>query len=72
MRSVEAVERSGRCVRTELVTALVCAVDGAVVSALVGDGDGPRDSARATLIDVIDVLAPIDEHVARFEPMHAS
>ncbi|MCW2690941.1 MAG: hypothetical protein JWR37_5831 [Mycobacterium sp.] len=63
---VEVVERSGRCVRTELLTALVCAVDGAVVSALVDDcdGDGPRDTARATLVDVIDVLAPL----ANFEP----
>ena len=61
---VEVVERSGRAVRAELLTALVCAVDGAVVAALVGDGDGPRATARATLIDVIDVLAPIDEKVA--------
>ena len=61
---VEVVERSGRAVRAELLTALVCAVDGAVVAALVGDGDGPRATARATLIDVIDVLAPIDG----FEP----
>jgi len=62
---VEVVERSGRSVRVELLTALVCAVDGAVVAALVSDGDGPRATARATLIDVIDVLAPIDEHVAQ-------
>jgi DNA-binding transcriptional regulator YbjK len=61
---VEVVERSGRAVRAELLTALVCAVDGAVVAALVGDGDGPRATARATLIDVIDVLAPIDVRVA--------
>ena len=46
---VEVVERSGRAVRAELLTALVCAVDGAVVAALVGDGDGPRATARATL-----------------------
>jgi DNA-binding transcriptional regulator YbjK len=58
------VERSGRAVRTELLTALVCAVDGAVVSAMVGVGEGPRATARATLIDVIDVLAPTTE----FEP----
>src|SRR6478736_3550731 len=38
---------------------------GAVVAALVGDGDGPRATARATLIDVIDVLAPIDERVVQ-------
>lgn len=56
---VKVVERSGRSVRAELVPALVCAVDGAVVAALVDDGDGPRSAARATLIDVIDVLAPI-------------
>ncbi|TFV57258.1 TetR family transcriptional regulator [Mycobacterium sp. PS03-16] len=56
---VEVVERSGRSVRAEYLTALVCAVDGAVVAALVGDGDGPRATARATLIDVIDVLAPV-------------
>src|ERR1700687_1192779 len=62
---VEVVERSGRSVRTELLTALVCAVDGAVVAALVDDGDGPRATARATLIDVMDVLPPIDERAAR-------
>jgi DNA-binding transcriptional regulator YbjK len=62
---VEAVERSGRSVRAELVTALVCAVDGAVVASLVDEGDGPRASARATLIDVIDVLAPVDDRAVR-------
>jgi DNA-binding transcriptional regulator YbjK len=39
---VKVVERSGRSVHAELLTALVCAVDGAVVAALVDDGDGPR------------------------------
>jgi len=62
---IEVVERSGRAVRPEYVNALVNAVDGAVVAALVSDGAGPRASARATLIDVIDVLAPIDERVAQ-------
>jgi DNA-binding transcriptional regulator YbjK len=57
---VEVIERSGRSVRPGLLTALVRAIDGAVVSALVGDGDGPRATARATLIDVIDVLAPFN------------
>jgi DNA-binding transcriptional regulator YbjK len=56
---VKVVELCGRSVRAELVPALVCAVDGAVVAALVDDSDGPRSAARATLIDVIDVLAPI-------------
>jgi DNA-binding transcriptional regulator YbjK len=60
---VEAIEHSGRCVRTELASALVYAVDGAVVAALVDDPQGPRDAARATLVDVIDVLAPIDRRV---------
>ncbi|WP_029110367.1 TetR family transcriptional regulator [Mycobacterium sp. URHD0025] len=58
---LEVVERSGRSVRAELVTALVCAVDGAVVASLVDEGEGARVNARATLIDVIDVLAPVDE-----------
>jgi DNA-binding transcriptional regulator YbjK len=56
---VQVIERSGRSVRAEHVTALMCAVDGAVMAALVDDGEGPRSAARATLIDVIDVLAPI-------------
>lgn len=57
---VEVVNRSGRSVRPEQLTALVCAVDGAVVAALVGDSDSPRETARATLVDVIDVLAPYE------------
>jgi DNA-binding transcriptional regulator YbjK len=56
----EAIERSGRYVRPELVSALICAVDGAVVSALVDDRLDPRTVARSTVIDVIDVLAPFD------------
>ena len=44
---------------------LLLGLGGAVVSALVGDGDGPREIARATLIDVIDILAPIDLHTVR-------
>jgi DNA-binding transcriptional regulator YbjK len=68
---VEVVERSGRSVRTELLAALVCAVDGAVVAALVDDDEGPRATARATLIDVIDVLAPIDERASRVAPVSA-
>ncbi|MCV7346748.1 TetR/AcrR family transcriptional regulator [Mycolicibacterium rhodesiae] len=62
---VSAMARSGRNVRTDLVTALVNAVDGSVVSALVSDGDGPREAARATVMDVIDVLVPIDERTVR-------
>ncbi len=57
---IEAVSRSGRIVRVDLLSALVCMVDGAVVAALVDDGQGPRAAALSTLIDVIDVLAPLD------------
>jgi DNA-binding transcriptional regulator YbjK len=57
----EVIERSGRSVRIELVSALICAVDGAVVSALVDDREDPRTVARATVIDVIDSLAPFDQ-----------
>ena len=57
---VEVVARSGRVVRVEMLGALVCMVDGAVVAALVNDRLGPRQAARATLVDVIDALAPVD------------
>jgi DNA-binding transcriptional regulator YbjK len=57
----EVIERSGRSVRLELVSALICAIDGAVVSALVDDQEDPRAVARATVIDVIDSLAPFDQ-----------
>jgi DNA-binding transcriptional regulator YbjK len=57
---VEAVERSGRCVRSEILSSLVCLVDGAVVAALVDDRQGPRAAVRAALVDIIDVVAPLD------------
>jgi DNA-binding transcriptional regulator YbjK len=56
----EVIEKSGRSVRPELVSALICTVDGAVVSALVDDRQDPRTVARATVIDVIDAVAPFD------------
>ena len=56
----EVIERSGRSARPELVSALICTVDGAVVSALVDDRQDPRTVARSTVIDVIDAVAPID------------
>jgi DNA-binding transcriptional regulator YbjK len=55
----EALERSGRSAQIDLVSALICAADGAVVSALVDDRRDPRAAARATLLDVIDMLAPL-------------
>lgn len=56
---VEAIERSGRTVRGDRIKALMCAVDGAVVAALVDDGPNLRRTATNALIDVIDVLAPL-------------
>ncbi len=56
----DAIERSGRSVRLELVSALICAIDGTVVAALVAGREDPRAVARATVIDIIDVLAPLD------------
>jgi DNA-binding transcriptional regulator YbjK len=66
----EAIERSGRSVRIELVCTLICAVDGAVVSALV-EGRDPRSAAMATVIDLIDVLAPVDQPAVRIVSMSA-
>jgi DNA-binding transcriptional regulator YbjK len=57
---MEVVARSGRSVPPGRLAALLCAVDGAVVSALVEDSGTARETARTTLIDVIDVLAPLD------------
>jgi DNA-binding transcriptional regulator YbjK len=56
----EVIDRSGRSVRPELVSALICTIDGAVVSALVDDLQDPRAVARTTVIDVIDAVAPFD------------
>jgi DNA-binding transcriptional regulator YbjK len=61
---VAAVERSGRSVGGERLTALLCAVDGAVVAALVDDGRTARETARAALVDVIHVLAPTERPMA--------
>ncbi len=60
----EAIERSGRSVRIELVCTLICAVDGSVVSALV-EGRDPRSAALATVVDLVDVLAPVDQRPVR-------
>jgi len=60
----EAIERSGRSAHLELVCTLICAVDGSVVSALV-EGRDPRAAAQATLVDLVDVLAPIDRRPVR-------
>lgn len=54
----EAIERSGRRVQIGLVSALIYSVDGAVIAALVDERQDPRAVARATLVDIIDMLAP--------------
>ncbi len=60
----EAVERSGRSVQIELVRTLICSVDGSVVCALV-EGRDPYAAALATIVELIDVLAPIDTRPVR-------
>lgn len=59
----EAMSRSGRRAQVEMMRALLFTVDGAVASALAGVGEGNRDYVRATLVDVIDLLAPFDERL---------
>ena len=61
----EVIERSGRSVRQELIAALICTIDGAVVSALLDELQDPRAVARSTVIDVIDAVAPIDRRAVR-------
>jgi DNA-binding transcriptional regulator YbjK len=56
----DVIERSGRSMRPELVSALIYTIDGAVVSALLDALQDPRAVARATVIDVIDAMAPFD------------
>ena len=60
----EAIEKSGRSVHIELVCTLICAVDGSVVAALV-EGRDPHAAAIGTVVELIDVLAPIDERPVR-------
>jgi DNA-binding transcriptional regulator YbjK len=61
----DVIDRCGRSVRQELVSALICTIDGAVVSALVDELPDPRAVARATVIDVIDAVAPFDRRPVR-------
>ena len=55
---VEAVERSGRIARVEMLSALVCMVDGAVVAALVNDRQ-PEVSGREALTVMRSIFASI-------------
>jgi DNA-binding transcriptional regulator YbjK len=56
---VEALARSGRLVPLNRRAALMFAVDGAVVAALVDDGGDVIARAKTSLVDVVDVLAPL-------------
>ncbi len=60
----EAVERSGRTAGTALIDTLLFAIDGAVVSSLVDPSGTPRATTRASLIEVIDALAPYHRQAA--------
>ncbi|MBY0442299.1 MAG: TetR family transcriptional regulator [Mycobacteriaceae bacterium] len=61
----DVLDRSGRLVRRELIGTLICAVEGAVVSSLVDGRRDPRVAALVTVIDLIDVLAPIEQQALR-------
>ena len=61
----EAIERSGRSVYVERVSHLICAVDGAVICALVDDEPDPCTAARSVVIEIIDVLAPDEQQALR-------
>ncbi|ORX03164.1 TetR/AcrR family transcriptional regulator [Mycolicibacillus trivialis] len=63
---VEALDRSGRSVRVEQLAAMVCAVDGAVIAALVDERQDPRQTARSAVLSVIDAVAPYPQHAAGF------
>ena len=52
------LRRCGRIVRQEQLRRLVAIVDGALVGALSESDPTPRETARGTLIEVIDVIAP--------------
>ncbi len=56
---VEAMDRCMRVVRGDRLNALMYAIDGAVVAALVDDSNNLKSTAKTTLMDVIDVLAPL-------------
>ncbi|OBJ70253.1 TetR family transcriptional regulator [Mycobacterium sp. 1274756.6] len=63
---VEVLDRSGRSVRAEQLSAMVCAVDGAVIAALVDERQDPRKTARSAVLSVIDAVAPYPQHAAGF------
>lgn len=62
----EVLDRSGRCLRADVVTAMVCAVDGAVIAALVDNRQDPVQTARAAVLSVIDPGTPVQQHAAGF------
>ena len=54
----DVLRRSARTVRTDQLRRLVAVVDGAVVAALAESDPQPRRTARAALLELIDVIAP--------------
>ncbi|WP_040794328.1 TetR/AcrR family transcriptional regulator [Nocardia higoensis] len=54
----DVLRRSDRSVRPEHLRRLVAVVDGAVVAALTENDPDPRRTARAALLEVIDIVAP--------------
>jgi len=54
----DVLRRSDRVVRPEQLRRLVAVVDGAVVAALTENDPDPRRTARAALLEVIDIVAP--------------
>ncbi|BBY56461.1 TetR family transcriptional regulator [Mycobacterium koreense] len=62
---VEVLDRSGRCMPAALLAATVCAVDGAVIAALVDERQDPRRAARTAVLSFIDAV-PEQQHAAGF------
>lgn len=58
----DVLRRCGRVVRQEQLRRVVAIVDGAVVGALSEVDPDPRRAARGALLDVIDIIAPPEEH----------
>ena len=56
----QVVRRSGRSIDNVRVAVLISTIDGAMVGALTEAASSPQATATAMLVDVIDVLAPLE------------
>ena len=56
----QVVRRSGRSIDNDRVAVLISTVDGAMVGALTEAASSPQATATSMLVDVIDVLAPLE------------